>query len=33
MIEVAVGAMTVRVPAGADLPTLQAVLRAVRAAS
>jgi transposase len=32
-IEVAVGAMTVRVPAGADLPTLQVVLRAVRAVS
>jgi transposase len=32
-IEVAVGAVTVRVPAGADLPTLEAVLRAVRAVS
>ena len=32
-IEIAVGAMTVRVPAGADLPTLQVVLRAVRAVS
>jgi transposase len=32
-IEIAVGTMTVRVPAGADLPTLQAVLRAVRAVS
>jgi transposase len=32
-IEIAVGAMTVRVPAGADLPTLQLVLRAVRAVS
>jgi transposase len=33
MIEVAVGAMTVRVPAGSDLPTLEGVLRAVRAVS
>jgi transposase len=32
-IEIAVGTMTVRVPAGADLPTLQVVLRAVRAVS
>ena len=33
MIEVVIGALTVRVPTGADLPMLQAVLRAVRALS
>jgi transposase len=32
-IEVVMGALTVRVPAGADLPTLQTVLRAARAVS
>ena len=32
-IEVVVGVLTVRVPVGADLSTLQVVLRAVRAAS
>jgi hypothetical protein len=32
-IEIAIGAATVRVPPGADLATLHAVLRAVRAAS
>ena len=32
-IEVVIGAMTVRVPVGADVMTLQAVLRAVKAAS
>jgi transposase len=32
-IEIVIDAMTVRVPAGADLPTLQAVLRAVRTVS
>jgi transposase len=32
-IEVVFGAMTVRVPVGADLPTLQLVLRAARVAS
>jgi hypothetical protein len=31
MIEIVIGATTIRVPPGADLPTLQAVLRAVRA--
>jgi hypothetical protein len=30
MIEIVIGATTIRVPPGADLPTLQAVLRAVR---
>jgi transposase len=33
MIEVEIGAMTVRVPAGCDLTTLQMVLLAVRAVS
>ena len=33
MIEIVIGAMTVRVPVGADLPTLQAVLRTARAVS
>ena len=33
MIEVVIGALTVRVPLGADLPMLQVVLRAVRALS
>jgi hypothetical protein len=32
-IEVVVGSLTVRVPVGVDLPTLQAVLRAARAVS
>jgi hypothetical protein len=32
-IEVVIGATTVRVPAGADAMTLQAVLRAVKAMS
>lgn len=32
-IEISVGAVTVRVPAGTDLPTLQAVLHAVRTIS
>jgi transposase len=32
-IEVVMGALTVRVPAGVDLPTLQKVLRAARAVS
>jgi hypothetical protein len=30
MIEIVMGAATIRVPPGADLPTLQAVLHAVR---
>jgi hypothetical protein len=32
-IEVVVGALTVRVPVGVDLPTLQVVLRAARGVS
>jgi hypothetical protein len=31
MIEIVIGTATIRVPPGADLATLQAVLRAVRA--